>query len=166
MPVQIGLVGLANLGTAQKRMSSMERAFELAPRRTLYEVGLLLRTALREEAPSKTGALRRSIGFRTMPVPFGAAAIFRANRTAIFVIGGTKPHEIWAGIFTGGDQGKMALSWPGARHPVTHVHHPGTKANDFRKKAWTRVRPAVRSLLREHGRAIFRGEALGADISL
>jgi hypothetical protein len=81
------------------------------------------------------------------------------------VIGGTRPHEIWAGIFTG-TSGKQALFWAGAAHPVTHVNHPGTAANDFRKKAWASVGPEVRGILRQTGRAIFRGETLGADVAL
>lgn len=43
---------------------------------------------------------------------------------AIFVIKGTRPHEILPKI-------RKALYWEGASHPVTKVYHPGTKANDY-----------------------------------
>jgi hypothetical protein len=39
-----------------------------------------------------------------------------------YVIEGTSPHEIF---------GNPWLYWPGALHPVHHVHHPGTIANDY-----------------------------------
>jgi len=43
---------------------------------------------------------------------------------AIFVIKGTKPHDIYP-------VNAQALYWPGADHPVKHVNHPGTEANDY-----------------------------------
>ena len=39
-----------------------------------------------------------------------------------YVIMGTKPHDIF---------GNWYLWWPGALHPVHHVKHPGTIANDY-----------------------------------
>jgi hypothetical protein len=39
-----------------------------------------------------------------------------------YVIMGTRPHDIF---------GNWWLWWPGALHPVHHVKHPGTIANDF-----------------------------------
>jgi hypothetical protein len=53
-----------------------------------------------------------------------------------YVIGGTRAHDIYP-------RDKQALFWPGARHPVTHVHHPGTKGNDFPAAAARDILPAV-----------------------
>ena len=55
---------------------------------------------------------------------------------AIYVIKGTKPHDIYPkgqGLFHAGKQltKGAALWWPGADHPVKVVHHPGTEANDY-----------------------------------
>lgn len=41
---------------------------------------------------------------------------------------GTKPHVITP-------RRKRALSWPGGRHPVKRVNHPGNPAQDFTGKA-------------------------------
>lgn len=43
---------------------------------------------------------------------------------ARFVIEGTPPHDIYPST-------KDALWWEGAEHPVRHVRHPGTKAQNF-----------------------------------
>ena len=55
---------------------------------------------------------------------------------AIYVIKGTKPHDIYPkglGTYHAGKQltAGVALWWPGAEHPVKVVHHPGTEANDY-----------------------------------
>lgn len=42
---------------------------------------------------------------------------------------GTRPHLIVP-------RTARALYWPGARHPVALVHHPGTKANPFIQDAY------------------------------
>lgn len=47
---------------------------------------------------------------------------------APYVISGTRPHDIYP-------RDKQALFWPGARHPVAFVHHPGTKPNPFLQRA-------------------------------
>lgn len=73
-------------------------------------------------APVERGTLTRSVQVR-------------ANRVYItaphwhFVEYGTRPHTIRAR--PGG-----ALWWPGARHPVAEVRHPGTRAQPF-------IRPAA-----------------------
>jgi hypothetical protein len=167
---RIELVGVQNLRSAQARMLTMRQAFELSPRAAVSGAGRLLKAALKAHAPvghdrhnyagqltHHGGELRDSIGYRTIPVPGGVAASFTAARHAVFVIGGTRPHEISAGIFSG-RSAKRALWWEGASHPVGRVSHPGTRANDFRKPAWLQARTEVRALLRTTGRAILRGE--------
>ena len=46
---------------------------------------------------------------------------------APFVEFGTKPHDIWLG----------------AAHPYKHVHHPGTKANDFMNRIAEAATPDI-----------------------
>lgn len=76
---------------------------------------------IKEQAPIKTGALRRSIRPR-----FGQlkATIEPHVKYAIFVEEGTRPHIIRP-------VRKQALFWKGALHPVKSVRHPGTKKNPF-----------------------------------
>ncbi|MGV9579728.1 HK97-gp10 family putative phage morphogenesis protein [Streptomyces sp. NPDC003509] len=84
----------------------------------------------RRRAPVDTGRLRSSIVSRSEG----------SGRTVGYVVGtnvnyaaaveyGTAPHVIKP-------KNKKALYWPGARHPVAQVNHPGTRAQPF-------MRPAV-----------------------
>jgi len=59
---------------------------------------------------------------------------------------GTRPHEIRPRF-------KRALSWPGAKHPVKRVQHPGTKARPI---VWPAARRAV-DILRRQLDALWRG---------
>jgi hypothetical protein len=52
------------------------------------------------------------------------------------VLYGTRPHDILP-------RNKQALFWPGARHPVAMVHHPGYKGNDFLTAASDRGMPLL-----------------------
>lgn len=77
-----------------------------------------------------------------------AARVFGEAKTSItsdapylgFVVGGTRPHDIYP-------RDKQALYWPGANHPVTHVHHPGTRPNDFLQKAVDDSKDAVEAFV-------------------
>lgn len=84
----------------------------------------------RRRAPVDTGRLRSSIVSRSE----------RSGRSVGYVIGtnvnyaaaveyGTSPHVIKP-------VNKKALYWPGARHPVAQVNHPGTRPQPF-------LRPAI-----------------------
>lgn len=96
-----------------------------------------------EEAPEKTGAFKKRIGFKTfiqantagfrvhMPQPLGK-----------WIVGGTKKHP----IPTVEKKGRF-LWWEGARHPVKRVMHPGTKANKFPGRALRRWFPGARKWL-------------------
>lgn len=59
---------------------------------------------------------------------------------------GTKPHVIRP-------KRKRALAWPGGKHPVKVVHHPGTKAQNFTKrvqaKAPSRLLEALNEVMRK-----------------
>lgn len=73
---------------------------------------------------------------------------------AIYVIKGTKPHDIYPkgiGTFHAGQQltKGAALWWPGADHPVKVVHHPGTEANDYFATGVANAQPAIDSAVEE-----------------
>jgi hypothetical protein len=59
---------------------------------------------------------------------------------AIYVLEGTKPHWI---------EGNNYLWWKGARHPVTHVFHPGTKPNPFFDRAIKKTIPKIQEYMAE-----------------
>lgn len=44
---------------------------------------------------------------------------------------------------------KKALSWPGGKHPVKMVHHPGTKAQGFTKRVQSKAAARVLAAMNE-----------------
>lgn len=88
-------------------------------------------------------------GALELAVKFEAAAGKLSNARAIVgtnlkyakaVHDGSPPHIIRA-------KKAKALFWPGARHPVRSVRHPGTKAQPFLADALTAQRGAIVALL-------------------
>lgn len=76
----------------------------------------------RMTAPVKSGDYVRKIGkerFATARLA-GVRVVARADHSLILERG-SRPHVIEP-------RDKQALHWPGARHPVKRVHHPGTPA--------------------------------------
>jgi hypothetical protein len=83
----------------------------------------------RRYCPEKTGALAESIEHHLEGVDLVVSATGSDERTyAAYVELGTRPHEIRP-------NGKQALHWPGAAHPVAVVHHPGTRPQPFLRPA-------------------------------
>lgn len=148
--IKIQILGIDSLRAAKDRLQRSRDALQLAARGAGTDSGYVLRTALKAAAPKKTGAMAASIGFRTAGGTGGVTLTFFANQTAQYVIGGTRPHLIRPRF-------RRALHWPGAAHPVRVVHHPGTRPNDFRKRAWSACRGDVRTILRDAGQAVARG---------
>ena len=55
-----------------------------------------------------------------------------------FVIRGTQPHMIYPGLMSAQTRSispKAALWWPGLKHPVQSVSHPGTAPNPYNERA-------------------------------
>ncbi len=79
----------------------------------------------------RSGELRRSIVAGTEGSWEGGnleGVLLAEAEHASYVEEGTPPHEIRP-------KNKRALSWPGAKHPVRGVSHPGTKATAFLRKS-------------------------------
>lgn len=127
------------------------RAYERGLRRLLGGMSDDVKTAVvrtgtdiqnkaRQFCPVDTGRLRSSIVARTETHGRSVGVVIGTNVSyAADVEYGTKPHVILP------KNGK-ALYWPGARHPVAKVNHPGTRAQPF-------MRPAVdmaETLLRQN----------------
>lgn len=84
----------------------------------------------RRRAPVDTGRLRSSIVSRAEGSGRSVGYVIGTNvNYAAAVEYGTAPHVIKP-------VNKKALYWPGARHPVAQVNHPGTAAKPF-------LRPAI-----------------------
>lgn len=95
-----------------------------AVRRTENRLARAVAADARRYVGVDTGALRSTIRVRGNRVTAGGAKA----PYWYFHHEGTAPHTIEPRF-------KKALYWPGARHPVARVNHPGTEANPFLKRA-------------------------------
>ena len=132
----ITIQGLEKLKTAFRKSpeivkGQIERAIALS-------VALVDRNA-KIEAPVKTGRLRSGIRSRISPF---RGKVESTVKYGIFVHEGTSPHIIRP-------IRKKALYWKGARNPVKIVHHPGTKANPFMKRATEKSEGQVQILFQK-----------------
>jgi HK97 gp10 family phage protein len=83
----------------------------------------------RRRAPVDTGRLRSSIVSRAETSGRSVGYVVGTNvNYAAAVEYGTAPHVIKP-------KNKKALAWPGGRHPVAKVNHPGTRAQPFMRPA-------------------------------
>lgn len=87
----------------------------------------------RQLAPHRTGTLQRSI---LVQIKFPKAEVTAQEKYAVFIEEGTGP-------FTIKPKTKKALFWPGAKHPVRMVRHPGIKAKPFFKPGYENALPYV-----------------------
>lgn len=95
----------------------------------------------KREAPVRQGHLRRTI---TSRVESGGdrGRIGTNAKYARAVHEGMKPRVIKA-------TRAKALFWPGARHPVKSVKHPGSRANPFFDRTRDRLRPIAERELKD-----------------
>ena len=129
-----------------------------APIRTAFtESALELEAAAKRGVGRKTGALQRSITHRIDGAPIPAFA-------EVGLLGGgprTKAGQPYGPMHHDGTgphvirpKAKRALFWPGARHPVRGVHHPGTRANPFLTNALNASRSKIEGYFAAAARAI------------
>ena len=69
-----------------------------------------------------------------------SASVHSDDPVARYVEEGTRAHDIYP-------RNAQALFWPGAAHPVMHVHHPGTKANRFMERGLDAARAPVEAMV-------------------
>ncbi len=110
-------------------LDKMQAAFNAAPETTRAVMNPVIHTAVNILAkyttkgivPWKTGRLTQSF-----IASYGdLMAMWRPTaKYAVFVHEGTAAHAIYP-------KNKQALYWPGAKHPVKKVNHPGSRANPF-----------------------------------
>lgn len=112
------------------------------------EVGPLVQAALKAKAPvAKTngGKLRDSIRKKQINDPGGVTLTFYTEVPyARYVLEGTRPHEIRPRVAN-------ALHWKdaGGDHFAQLVNHPGTRANDFPRRAITPLLPVIQHRFKE-----------------
>ena len=112
---------------------------------TVRRLVMRIESIAKDEAPYKTGTLRRSIQGKMIDQFQGV--INPSVNYAWWVHEGTNAHSIFPG-------GKKALYWDGARHPVKRVSHPGTKDNPFMERASRKGDREANKLLNDVGNKI------------
>lgn len=95
-------------------------------------IGPLMRAELMKQAPKKTERLAKSIRYRRHVLADGLKVEWTANVPyAEFVIKGTKAHEIRPKAA----RALHIMDSHGAMGFAAFAHHPGSKPNDFPKRA-------------------------------
>jgi len=95
-------------------------------RQAVTSAALIVQTDAAQRAPVKTGNLRRSLHTEVL-TSTRSLAIVQVGTDVVYARAieyGTSPHTIYP-------RSKKALMWPGARHPVRSVRHPGSPARPF-----------------------------------
>lgn len=136
---------------AIRRIDAIKLGLTAVQRRVASQSGGLLKRAIQLEAPSRTGNMRRRIGYRTRSSGGNIQVRFTGPWYSHLVTKGTKAHDIWAGFYTGkSDKRFLAFSGGGA----AHVHHPGSRANDFPHRALDATRAAITEVVRVAGASL------------
>jgi len=136
---------------AVQRVDAIRLGLRAVQRHVARESGQLLRAALRSEAPQRTGAMAKAIGYRTSTEGETVKLRFHGPWKTHFVTKGTKEHDIWAGFYSGKSD-KRFLFFEGSG--VAHVHHPGANANNFVQRAYDRSISSIRDLVRAAGASL------------
>ena len=116
-----------------KNTKTWDTAVSVAVKKFLTLGTLEAEAKIREEAPVKTGELRRRIRHSIKRLQ---GFVFPTIKYAIWVHEGTDPHVIRP-------RNKKALFWKGAAHPVKSVQHPGSKANPFVERGAKRAEAKI-----------------------
>jgi hypothetical protein len=119
MQFEIQLSGIAKLTASFEQ--SPEIAAPILQRALSASQAILAKNTTRDTVPWRTGFLTQTFRAEMSGL---VLRWFPTASYAPFVEFGTKPHDIVP-------KDAKALYWPGARHPVKIVHHPGTQADDY-----------------------------------
>jgi hypothetical protein len=112
----------------QEKIEKLQIGLEEQLSEMRKQVANLLQDSLKAHAPVRTGALRDSLRFKDT----GSESVLWGRYYGRYVIAGTAPHDIYpvhAKV--------LHFFWEkiGKEVFLAYVHHPGTKANDFREPA-------------------------------
>lgn len=136
----------------EKPLQLRGAGWKAAARAWADDVGPLVKRELQAKAPVAPvngGGLRKSVRYRTKIFASRAEMTFTAVDYARFVINGTRAHDI---PFKKPQPLLFNVGW----RTVSVVHHPGTKPNDFVRRAIEPLRPAIQAALGEAMAAALR----------
>jgi len=148
---------MSNFVIEIKGLNKLERAIRRSPRMVRQELSQaistslhLIRPIMKNEAPrGKTGNLRRNIKAHAQGLEGSVGPNLDITPYAYYVHEGTGPYEIRP-------KTKKALYWPGAKHPVRLVKHPGIKANPYVERTFKRIKQPVENVFNKQISNIIR----------
>lgn len=138
-------------GQLQGDINALEADAVSAMREATAEgVDILEAEALRQ-IPRDTGRTASEIGKGVEPTPGGATGrVFIEDEIGCYLEFGTAPHIIRP-------RNARALFWPGARHPVLEVHHPGTRAYNWLRNSGYSTETEIEHVYERRAGAVFGG---------
>jgi hypothetical protein len=141
VPVSVR-VQLDGLTAVMSTLEVLPGAVDIEAERALLVSTFIVEGEVKALTPRKTGRLFAAweSSLRSPTVGMVANNVDYAR----FVEEGAGPHDIWA-------KPGSALFWPGARHPVKHVFHPGFVG---RRMAALGLRAAIPAVVEEFKRAL------------
>ncbi len=130
-------ITIPNLPTLQEAMANYSSiATPIVQKAVIASQAILAKFTNPSTVPVRTGYLVQNWAFEIGNLQ---ARWYPRASYAPYVEFGTDPHDIWP-------VNKQALYWEGARVPVRHVNHPGTKANPFMERIVAAAQPEITSL--------------------
>jgi len=95
-------------------------------KRLVESVGMKIKAEAKRNVAVNTGLTQDKIEYHLIDNRMGVEVGVFGERALVaeWIEFGTAPHIIYP-------SSRQALYWPGASHPVDHVHHPGTKPRPF-----------------------------------
>lgn len=135
MPYEIKIENLNELRAAFKKAPDIaDKELQQATK----EAGKLILATEKEEAPVKTGQLRRSITLDYKPI---SVSIYPTVNYALPIHEGSKPH-----IITPKNKSVLAFKKDGKMIFARKVNHPGNKPNKFVERTVNKTESKVNSL--------------------
>lgn len=133
-----------------KGLERLRKSFKESPKVVRAEMArgvkssvLFLQLMMRREVPVKTGKLKKNIDAHTDFFGNNLRGRVGPNLSIVkygfWVHEGTKPYTIRP-------RTKQALWWPGLRHPVKLVRHPGIKKNPYIPRTITKSEGQVNKI--------------------
>lgn len=101
-----------------------------------------IRPIMRQKAPHKSGEMSKNIYARAVGLKGEVGPNLNITPYAWYVHKGTDPHIIRPNK-------KKALYWPGAKHPVKKVKHPGSRPQPFVDQTFKEVQVPVQGIFQQ-----------------
>jgi len=118
-------IKIEGLDKLQRAVGEASKKLREEIKRAIGKSILVVEREAKTRTPVRTGRMRASYVRDLHPMK---AFLYPTVFYAKYVHEGTKSYIIKPRF-------KLALFWPGAKHPVKLVHHPGIKARKFLEKA-------------------------------